>query len=404
MYHAMDPYLNETVIQKHDTRFVVQNPPCLPLTTKELDHIYELPYAYNTHPDYDELGGIPGFETVKFSIISHRGCAGECAFCSLFFHQGRIVQSRSERSIMREVESLIKRPDFRGTITDIGGPTANMYGTHCKKWDKSGRRTGCTSAAIPGTEMSGYCENKKCLMPEKCGQLTIAYDRMLELYRRIRSLKGVKHVFIGSGFRYDLLIEPAASDFLREICHYHVSGIMKVAPEHCSNTVLDVMQKPHFKNYEIFVKKFKNIARAMKKKIFIVNYFISAHPGATLYDQLKLALYCAEKNIHPEQIQDFTPSPMTLSTCIYYTGKHPFTGKKIYVPQGERERKMHRALIQYNNKANHSLIRRALERLNMLHVLPQLIKRSYQERPHHRSQTSSKTKKIRRTVKRERRK
>ncbi|MBN1493990.1 MAG: YgiQ family radical SAM protein [Candidatus Omnitrophica bacterium] len=357
LYHAMDPYINETVFQKHDTRFVIQNPPRLPMATKELDHIYELPYAYDTHPDYDEVGGVPGFESVKCSIVSHRGCAGECAFCSLFFHQGRIVQSRSEASIMREVQSLIKRPYFRGTITDIGGPTANMYGTHCKKWEKT-----------------GYCENKKCLLPEKCTQLTIAYDRMLTLYRRIRSLKGVKHVFIGSGFRYDLLIEPEADELLRELCEHHVSGLMKIAPEHCSDTVLDVMQKPHFKQYETFVEKFKNIARSVKKKVFIVNYFISAHPQATLNDQLKLALYCAKRNIHPEQIQDFIPSPMTLSTCIYYTGKHPFTGKTIYVPRSEEERKMHRALIQYKNKGSYPLIRKALEKMNMLHVMPKLMK------------------------------
>ncbi len=363
IYHSMDPFLAEVVVQRHDTRFVIQNPPPLPLPTKELDHIYELPYAYDSHPDYAALGGIPGFEAVRASIISHRGCAGECAFCSLFFHQGRIVQSRSEASILREVETLVQRPDFRGTITDIGGPTANMYGMTCERWEKK-----------------GYCNDKKCLTPGPCGGLTIAYDRMLRLYRRIRAVPRVKHVFIGSGFRFDLLLEPEADELLNELCHHHVSGLMKVAPEHCSNTVLEVMQKPHFKNYETFVTKFKQIASTLKKRIFIVNYFISAHPGATLYDQLKLALYCAKRNVKPEQIQDFIPSPMTLSTCIYYTGKHPFTGKSVYVAKEERERKMHRALIQYDNTANHSLIREALKILKMEHVLPQLIKTASRKR------------------------
>lgn len=346
-----DPFNGRTIIQKSDQRYVIQFPPPLPLTTAELDRIYELNYARNCHPIYNQSGGVPGFETVKFSIISHRGCCGECSFCSLYFHQGRIVQSRSAESILREVKLLISHPDFKGTITDIGGPTANLYKTECERWSKE-----------------GACKYKKCLVPKKCERLKVGYEETLKLWETIRNLPGVKHLFIGSGVRYDLLVDDYGEEYLTTLCKYHISGQLKVAPEHNVDSVLEIMNKPPFKVYQKFVDKFKEVNKRLRKEQYLVNYFISSHPGADLAAALNLALYLVNKRIHPEQIQDFIPLPMTLSGCIYYTEKHPFTGKQVYVAKTFRERKMQRALLQYKNPKNQRLINDALKLLNKYHL------------------------------------
>ncbi len=357
-YAAMEPASGKPIVQRHGNRFVIQFPPAWPLSQQKLDAIYDLPYLRMWHPMYDADSGISGLETVRFSITSHRGCSGECAFCSLYFHQGRIVQSRSEKSILRETKRLAAQACFKGTITDIGGPTANMYKARCRRW-----------------ESHEFCSHRTCLLPDTCPKFELGYERCIRLYRKMRQVHGVKHVFIGSGLRYDLLVGPGAQAYLREICEHHISGLMKVAPEHNSDEVLKLMNKPPFAVYEQFVDTFKRIAQKLKKKIFIVNYFISAHPGSSLTATLPLALYLARKGIAPEQIQDFTPSPMTSSACMYHTGKDPFTGQEIYVPKTFRERKKQRALIQYSNPANRRLIIEALKELKAMHRLPELTRK-----------------------------
>ncbi|MBF0493906.1 MAG: YgiQ family radical SAM protein [Candidatus Omnitrophica bacterium] len=355
VYGEMDPQSARPVVQKDAARYIVQFAPAMPLREKEMDEIYALKYARGWHPAYEASGGVKGFETVKFSITSHRGCPGECSFCSLYFHQGRMIQSRSAASIINEAETIASLRDFKGTITDVGGPTANLYAADCSNWcDK------------------GSCSSRKCLIPEKCVKLKLGYDKCIDLYRKLRAIPKVKFVFIGSGFRYDLMTDSYAENYLKEISKYHVSGLLKIAPEHCSDNVLDLMNKPRFAVYEKFVKLFKETARTLGKNIFIVNYFISAHPGASLAETLKLALYLAKRGVCPEQIQDFIPSPMTRSTCMYYTGVDPFTRKKVYVARDDAERRMQRALIQYDRPANRHLIVAALKKLDSMHVLKKL--------------------------------
>lgn len=351
-----DPFRGRTLTQKHANRYVIQYPPAIPPETKSLDTIYEFPYARGWHPSYDRAGGVPGFETVRFSLISHRGCPGECSFCGLSLHQGRIVSSRSESSILKEAEALTRKRDFRGTITDVGGPTANLYGAVCGRWYGS-----------------GACNTRHCLTPSPCKSLKPGYERGLSLYGRLRTLPGVRHVFIESGFRHDLLVDQKARDYFERICKDHVSGRMKVAPEHCSQRVLDIMNKPAFSVYEQFCALYRSICKSLGKDQYLVNYFISSHPGGTLEDSLSLALKLGELGIHPEQIQDFMPLPMTLSGTIYHTEKDPFTGKSVYVPKTFRERKMHRALIQYKNPKNTPLVREALKLLKKEHLLHKLL-------------------------------
>jgi len=347
IYRNRDPITARTVIQPHGDRFVIQFPPALPLATDELDAIYELPFERNPHPAYAAKGGIPGFETVKFSIISHRGCCGECHFCSLSMHQGRIVQSRSSRSILREAHRLAQRSDFKGTITDVGGPTANLYMAGCSLW-----------------QSRGGCNHQHCLVPKKCRNLRLGFEESIRLYTEILHIPKVKHVFLESGIRHDLLIDRSASAYLDHICTHHVSGQLKIAPEHNVNHVLRMMNKPDFEIYEDFVRRFRDTNQRLKKNQYLVNYFISSHPGCTLEDTLELALYLAKRKMHPEQVQDFIPLPMTVSGCMYYTEKHPFTGKKVYVAKTLRERRMQRALIQYKNPSNRKLIREALTEMN----------------------------------------
>ena len=334
-------------MQRYGTRYVMQYPPPLSFTEQELDAIYELPYMKNPHPSYKENGGIPGFETIRCSLISHRGCCGECSFCALSMHQGRIIQSRSKKSILKEAALLAKREDFRGTITDIGGPTANLYKAKCPLWDSK-----------------GACRKKQCLMPEKCKNLKLGYRESIELYNEVLSLPKVKHVFLESGIRYDLLTDNDSTGYFSHLCAHHISGQMKVAPEHTVDRVLKLMNKPPFHVYETFAKQYMETNRRLKKDQYLVHYFISAHPGSTLEDTFALSQYLMKRKIHPEQIQDFMPLPMTSAGCMYYTEKHPFTGEKVYVAKTFQERKMHRALIQYKNPKNKRLIEEAMKILN----------------------------------------
>ncbi|MDP3790298.1 MAG: YgiQ family radical SAM protein [Candidatus Omnitrophota bacterium] len=347
IYSEADPVRGRTIVQKHGERFVIQYPPAHPLATEEIDRIYSLPYMRNWHPMYDRAGGVPGFETVRNSIISHRGCAGGCNFCSLYLHQGRIVQSRSIESLVAEIESIARDKKFRGTITDIGGPTANLYMASCHLWK------------APGT-----CRDKKCLMPQKCKNLKLGYDYSVRLWQELKKIPRVKHVFVGSGIRYDLLTDSHSDEYLRELCGEHVSGQLKVAPEHCVDSVLDLMNKPKFRAYEKFIDKFENINKELGKKQYLVNYFIVGHPGARLEDALELAAYLKKIRVHPEQVQDYIPLPMTISACMYYTEKDLFTGKHIYVAKNASDRMMQRALLQYKNPQNKMYVRMALKKLH----------------------------------------
>jgi uncharacterized radical SAM protein YgiQ len=343
IYKNQDPFQGKTISQKHGNRFVIQYPPPLPYATHELDTIYELPFMKAWHPAYDKDGGVPGFETVKFSLISHRGCPGQCSFCALSMHQGRIVQSRTEESLVREARALTEQKAFRGTISDIGGPTANLYKAHCPLWDDR-----------------GACRDRSCLTPTKCKKLRLGYREGIKVYNAIMKLPKVKHLFIESGLRYDLLIDKETSEYLDHICRHHVSGQMKVAPEHSIDHVLKIMNKPSFHLYEQFAERFKETSKRVGKAQYLVHYIISAHPGSTLEDTLQLSLSLMKQRIYPEQIQDFMPLPLTLSGAMYYTGEHPLTGEKIYSAKTFRERKMHRALIQYRHPNNKGLVREAL--------------------------------------------
>jgi uncharacterized radical SAM protein YgiQ len=329
IHFELDPHTGKRLLQKDGTRYVIINPPALPLSMSELDAVYALPYARAVHPDYQERGGVKAFETVQFSITSHRGCCGQCSFCALFIHQGRIVQSRSKQSILSEVKQIVALPDFRGTITDVGGPTANLYKAQCPVWDKE-----------------RFCADKKCLLPQICRNLTLAYDECVDLYQSIKRLSGVKHVFIASGFRHDLLVAKDSQTYLEEICSHNISGRMKVAPEHCSPEVLRLMNKPDFSVYEAFIKQFQAALKKTGKKLFLVNYFISAHPGSSAREAKELARYLRSRGMNPEQIQDFIALPMTRSACMYYTGKDPESGTSVSVARSYKERRMQRSLIQ----------------------------------------------------------
>jgi len=356
IYSEFDPLRGRTLLQRHDKRFIVQYPPASPMTTEEMDKICGLSYMRRWHPTYDKEGGVPGFETIKFSITSHRGCPGACNFCSLYLHQGRIVQSRSPASIVREAKILADRDDFRGTITDIGGPTANMYQAACRVWDRE-----------------GACRGKNCLTPARCGNLDLGYEKTLKLWDEVKKVPKVKHIFIGSGVRYDLLTGKDSDSYLKALCAGHVSGRLKVAPEHSDHYVLAMMNKPSFDIYEKFARRFDEMNASLNKKQYLVNYFISAHPGAGLEEALNLALALKLRHIHPEQIQDFIPLPMTLSGCMYHTETDPFTGKKIYVAKGLRERKLQRALLQYKQPKSRKYIIEALRKLGKLHLKGRLL-------------------------------
>ncbi len=344
-YENQDSVTAKTLVQKHGDRYLVANPPMTPLDEAELDRVYELNYAYDFHPIYKPLGGVPAIEEVKFSITHNRGCFGECNFCALTFHQGRSVRSRSVESVVREAEKISKIPGFKGYIHDIGGPTANFSAPSCMKQLKN-----------------GTCTGRKCLYPNACKNMEVSHEKYLRMLRAVRKLPGIKKVFIRSGIRYDYLLADKSDEFLKELCAYHVSGQLRVAPEHISDKVLRLMGKPEAKVYDRFCEKFYKQSQRIDAEQYVVPYLMSSHPGSTLEDALSLALYTKKHRINPQQVQDFYPTPFTVSTCMYYTGINPLDMKKVYVPKGE-EKLMQRALLQYNDPKNHYLVIKALKKL-----------------------------------------
>jgi len=342
-YNNMDSVTGKTLIETYSNYYVVQNPPQEPMSQSELDRVYSLPYMRDYHPIYEKAGGIPAIQEVKFSLISNRGCFGGCNFCALTFHQGRVVQARSHQSIISEAEKLVWDPDFKGYIHDVGGPTANFRHRACEKQKKY-----------------GVCVNKQCMFPDLCKQLKIDHSDYLKLLKSLRRLPNVKKVFVRSGIRYDYLINDKNDEFFRELCEHHISGQLKVAPEHISAEVLDKMGKPQREVYERFVKKFNKINEELGMKQFLVPYLMSSHPGSTLEDAIELAEYLRDLGYMPEQVQDFYPTPGTLSTCMFYTELDPRTMGKVYVPKLNHEKAMQRALIQYRNPKNYNLVHEAL--------------------------------------------
>lgn len=343
-YENTDPFTGKVMAESYGTKgFVVQNPPAKPLTQKEMDEVYELPYMGTYHPMYEKQGKIPAIEEIQFSITSNRGCFGGCNFCALAFHQGRIVQTRSHGSILREAESYREKPDFKGYIHDVGGPTADFRHPSCKK-----------------QMTKGICTNRQCLFPKPCKNLEADHRDYLELLRKLRHLPGIKKVFIRSGIRFDYVNADPSPEFLNELAAYHVSGQLRVAPEHVSDQVLYYMGKPEHKVYEEFLKKFQRANEKSGKRQFVVPYLMSSHPGCTIKEALKLAEYVRDMGFMPEQVQDFYPTPSTMSTCMYYTGLDPRTGEKVYVPKSAREKAMQRALLQYKNPENYELVKEAL--------------------------------------------
>ena len=343
-YREQDPYTGGTLIQAHGDRYLVQNPPLLPLTEKEMDRIYSLPYERTYHPSYEMEGGVPAITEVEFSITSHRGCYGGCSFCALNFHQGRIIQKRSQPSIINEARKLTWIPGFKGYIHDVGGPTANFRHKACKK-----------------QETKGVCKERQCLHPEPCKNLIVDHREYLSLLKKLREIPQVKKVFIRSGIRYDYLMLDKNDDFFIELCEHHVSGQLKVAPEHVADRVLEKMGKPQRHVYDRFVKKFYEINKKIGKEQYLVPYLISSHPGSDLNAAVELAEYLRDIGYTPQQVQDFYPTPGTLSTCMFYTGMDPRTMKKVYVPKLPKEKAMQRALLQFRKKENYRLVYEALK-------------------------------------------
>ena len=342
-YFEQDAISGKTLVQKHGDRFIVQNPPEYPLTEEEMDWVYKLPYARTYHPIYESKGGIPAIKEVKFSITSHRGCFGACSFCALTFHQGRTIQNRSQNSILSEAKILTEDKEFKGYIHDLGGPTANFRHKACKV-----------------QENAGVCKNRQCLHPSPCKNLIVDHTEYLDLLRKLRKLPGVKKVFIRSGLRYDYLIYDENDEFFEELCEHHISGQLKVAPEHISDKVLSQMGKPNKDVYNKFAKKYFDINKKLGKKQFLVPYLMSSHPGSDLNAAIELAQYIKEMGYTPEQVQDFYPTPGSLSTTIYYTGINPITKEKVYVPLDQKEKNMQRALLQFDVPENHKLVKEAL--------------------------------------------
>lgn len=345
-YKNTDPFTARTLVEEYPGGiYVVQNPPQKPLTMEEMDDVYDLPYMRACHPSYEPLGGVPAIHEVKFSLISNRGCFGGCSFCSLTFHQGRIVQVRSHQSILQEGEKIVKDPDFKGYIHDVGGPTANFRHPACEKQLKS-----------------GACRDRQCLFPSPCKNLNADHQDYLTLLRKLRAIPGVKKVFIRSGIRFDYLLEDESDLFFRELVAHHVSGQLKVAPEHISDKVLQKMGKPGRNVYEKFVQKYRQLNRQMGKDQFLVPYLMSSHPGSGLKEAIELAEYLRDLGYMPEQVQDFYPTPSTLSTVMYYTGIDPRNGEKVYVCRNPHEKAMQRALIQYRDPRNYDLVYEALKK------------------------------------------
>mgnify|MGYP001658183313 FL=1 len=345
-YLNTDAFNGKRLVEPYSEHlYVVQNPPAAPLTQMEMDDVYSLPYQRTYHPSYEAKGGVPAIKEIKFSLISNRGCFGGCSFCALTFHQGRIVQVRSHESLIEEAKEITKDKDFKGYIHDVGGPTANFRHPSCKKQMEH-----------------GVCKTRQCLFPSPCKNLDADHRDYVSLLRKLRDIPKVKKVFIRSGIRFDYLLADKKQEFLRELCEYHVSGQLKVAPEHVAGPVLSLMGKPEHKVYEEFTRQFYKMNEKIGKEQYLVPYLMSSHPGSTLKEAVELAEYCRDLGYMPEQVQDFYPTPSTLSTCMYYTGVDPRTMQKVYVPKSPHEKAMQRALIQYRNPELYDLVIEALHK------------------------------------------
>ncbi len=342
-YDEQDEVYGRTIVQRHGNMMLVQNPPQRSLTQSEFDKAYELPYMRAYHPMYEKDGGVPGMQEVEFSITHNRGCFGYCNFCSIALHQGRRIQTRSEDSVVGEAIDLSNKPNFKGYIHDVGGPTANFRHPSCKKQDSA-----------------GLCKGKKCLAPTPCPAVDADHSEYLHLLRRLRGIKKIKRIFIRSGIRYDYMMLDKNDEFFKELVEHHVSGQLKVAPEHASNKVLDLMGKPHIEVYEEFEKRFYKYTEQCGKEQYLVPYLMSSHPGCTIKEAVELAVFLKKHNIRPEQVQDFYPTPGTISTAMYYTGLDPYTMQPVYVPKSPKEKQMQRALLQYYKKENKPIVAAAL--------------------------------------------
>ena len=366
-YRNTDPFTARVMAENYGNRgYVIQNPPALPLSQQEMDDVYDLPYRNAWHPMYDARGGIPALEEIKFSLTSNRGCFGGCNFCALTFHQGRILQTRSHDSILREAEKMTKDPDFKGYIHDVGGPTADFRQPSCQK-----------------QLTKGVCQNRQCLFPKPCGNLTVDHTDYVSLLRKLRKLSGVKKVFIRSGVRFDYVVADKSPVFLQELVKHHVSGQLRVAPEHVSNQVLHYMGKPSHEVYQQFLDQYEKANAATGRKQYAVPYFMSSHPGCTIKEAVKLAEYVRDLGFTPEQVQDFYPTPSTLSTCMYYTGIHPLTKEKVYIPRDPHEKAIQRALMQYKNPANRNLVLEGLKmagRMDLVGFGPKCLLRPERDR------------------------
>lgn len=351
-----DPFSASVLVEQSEARFVVQELPALPLDTAAFDRVMELPYARRWHPDYDASGGIPGLQEVLFSLTSSRGCFGACAFCAITFHQGRLIQARSHESLEREAIALTRHPEFKGYIHDVGGPTANFRVPACDRQKEH-----------------GACPDRQCLGAAPCPALKADHRDYVSLLRKLRAIPGIKKVFVRSGVRFDYVMLDPDRTFLRELCEHHVSGQLKVAPEHTSNRVLTVMRKSTLETYRAFAHEFQEINESLGKKQYLIPYYIASHPGATLEDALHTALELKKAGFVPDQVQDFYPTPGTLATCIYYTGKDPWTGAEIPVARGAHERALQRALLQFNKAENRPLVFEALAKLRREDLIPVLL-------------------------------
>lgn len=352
-YCNTDPFSGKRLVESYsDHLYVVQNPPAKPLSQPEMDRVYSFPYVRTYHPSYEAAGGVPAIEEVKYSLISNRGCFGGCNFCALTFHQGRIIQTRSHESLLAEANQFIWDKDFKGYIHDVGGPTANFRAPSCEK-----------------QLQYGVCKEKQCLFPKPCRNLKVDHKDYLKLLRKLRELPNVKKVFIRSGIRFDYLMADKDDTFFRELCEHHVSGQLKVAPEHISDAVLQKMGKPENRVYEAFTEKYKKINQKLGKNQFLVPYLMSSHPGSTMKEAVELAEYLRDLGYMPEQVQDFYPTPSTISTCMYYTGVDPRTMEKVYVPVNPHEKAMQRALIQYRNPKNYDLVMEALKKAGRMDLV-----------------------------------
>ncbi|RHL91882.1 YgiQ family radical SAM protein [Veillonella atypica] len=346
-YDEQDPFYGRPIVQKHGDRYVVQNVPALPLTQEQMDAAYDLPYTRKWHPAYDDKGGVPALSEVQFSLVSQRGCFGSCSFCAITNHQGRIIQNRSHQSLIDEAKLMINMDGFKGYIHDVGGPTANF------------RHLACDKQAV-----FGACKGRTCAAPEPCENLNTNHDDYIALLRKLRKLKGVKKVFVRSGLRYDYVLADNNKAFVKELCQYHVSGQLKVAPEHVSKRVTTMMGKAGKEEFLTFKKWFEEANRELGKKQYLVPYFMSSHPGCTLEDAIELAEFLRDQHMYPEQVQDFIPTPGSLSTCMYYTGINPLDGKPVYVAKKGRDKAKQRALMQYKNIENYDLVKEALIEAN----------------------------------------